>query len=431
MQPINTQASRRQFMQSSAALLAGAATLGVPQNAHADGNDTLRIGLIGCGGRGTGAAAQALKADRNVKLFAMADAFDDRLQDSLRFLQNDQALADKLDVTPERRFAGFDGYQQVIACCDVVLLCTPPHFRPLHLRAAVRANKHVFAEKPVAVDAPGVRSVLETCQDARRRNLSVVSGLCLRYDAGFRDTIRRIHDGAIGDVLALQANDLRGGIWTRQRQEAWTEMEYQMRNWYYFTWLCGDFNVEQHVHYLDVCAWVMGDTYPVRCYGTGGRQVRTGPDHGHIYDHFSVVYEYENGAKVFSTCRQQAGCRNDMSAQVIGSRGRGQLSERRGGLTLRTADGDHAYSGPSTAIYQAEHDDLFASIRNGRPINHGEYMAKSTLMAIMGRMAAYTGQMITWDMALNSREDLTPARYDWNLDLPVPRVAMPGVTPFV
>lgn len=418
--------SRRQFLQSSAA----AAALGACANVHAAGDDLLRVGLVGCGGRGTGAASQSLRADSNVKLWAMADAFRDRLDSSLERLKADGALDGKIDVPQERRFVGFDAYRNVIAACDVVLLCTPPHFRPMHLKAAVEANRHVFAEKPVAVDAPGVRSVLETCAEARRRNLAVVSGLCLRFDNGFRDTIRRIHDGALGEIEALQATDLRGSIWVKPREAGMTDMEWQMRNWYYFTWLSGDFNVEQHVHFLDVCAWIMGDRYPARCYGMGGRQVRTGPEFGHIYDHFSVVYEYDNGVKLFSNCRQQARCRNDMSASVIGTRGTGQIVERRRGLVLKTAAGEHVYDGPETAIYQVEHDQLFASIRNGRPINNGEYMARSTLLAILGRMAAYTGQLITWDQAFNSRQDLSPPAYAWDVPLAVPPVAMPGTTRF-
>ena len=303
-------------------------------NAHAAGSDVLRVGLIGCGGRGTGAAAQALRADSNVKLVAMADAFEDRLEQSLDILQKDEKVAGKLDVKPDHRFVGFDAYREVLdSGVDVVLLCTPPHFRPLHLRAAVEAGKHVFAEKPVAVDAPGVRSVLATCELAKKKGLSVVSGLCLRYDNGFRETVRRIHDGAIGEVVALFANDYRSGRWAKPRQPDWTDMQYQMRNWYNFTWLSGDFNVEQHVHFLDVCAWVMKDQYPVKAVGMGGRQVLTEPEYGQIYDHFSVVYEYADGAKLFSNCRQQPRCKNDMSAQVIGTRGRAELSERRKGLS--------------------------------------------------------------------------------------------------
>ena len=257
-------------------------------------------------------------------------------------------IAEKIDVPAERRHVGFDAYRQVIASCDVVLLCTPPGFRPLHLRAAVDANKHVFAEKPVAVDAAGVRSVLVTCEEARRRNLSLVSGLCLRYDNGYRDTVRRIRDGVVGSPMTLHANDQRGAIWSRPRAKRVDRHAVaNFADWYYFTWLSGDFNVEQHVHNLDVCAWIMGDRYPVRCYGSGGRQVRTAPEFGHIFDHFSVVYEYENGAKLLSHTRQQAGCRNEICVQVQGTSGKCHLTDgRRRGLTLKTATGDFTYDGP-------------------------------------------------------------------------------------
>ena len=297
--------SRRDFLKTSAAAVA-AANLRVATSAHAAGSDLLRVGLIGCGGRGTGAAGQALAADRNVKLVAMGDAFEDRLKASLEQLGKNREIAAKIDVAPERRFVGFDAYKRVIEASDVVLLTAPPHFRPLHLAAAVEAGKHVFAEKPVAVDAPGVRAVLETCELARKKGLAVVSGLCLRSDNGFRDAVRRIHDGAAGEIRTLQANDYRGRIWVKPRQPGMTDMEWQMRNWYYFTWLSGDFNVEQHVHYLDVCAWLMKNQYPVKAVGMGGRQVRTGPEYGNIYDHHAVVYEYENGVRLFSNCRQQS-----------------------------------------------------------------------------------------------------------------------------
>jgi len=419
--------TRRTFLTSTAALAASSAIAG---NAHASGGDELKVGIIGCGGRGRGAASQALRADRNVKLFAMADAFPDKIEEAMNFLSLDREIVGKIDVPQARRFTGFNAYQQVIASCDVVLLCTPPHFRPMHLDAAVRANKHVFAEKPAAVDAPGVRAVLATCVEARRRNLSVVSGLCLRHDNGFKDTVARIHDGAVGQVVAMQANDLRGPIWRRERTPDMSEMTWQMRNWYYYTWLSGDFNVEQHVHYLDVCAWIMRDTYPIRCVGTGGRQVRTSEEFGHIFDHFSVVYEYPNGVKLFSQCRQQTGCAGDMSGHVLGQHGSALLTERRRGLILRTGSRDHVYDGPTNSMYQTEHDVLFASIRNGRPINDGEYMAKSTLMAIQARMAAYTGQVITWEQAMNSRETLEPAAYTWDAAPPAANVARPGVTRF-
>jgi predicted dehydrogenase/sugar phosphate isomerase/epimerase len=417
--------TRRDFLAASGAALAA---LDPVPAVHAAGSDLLRVGLVGCGGRGTGAAAQALRADDHVKLVAMADAFEDRLDKSLATLRQDEKVADKVDVKPDHRFVGFDAYKDLLAAgVDVVLLCTPPHFRPAHLGAAVAAGKHLFAEKPVAVDAPGVRSVLASCQRARERNLSVVSGLCLRYDRGFRETVRRLHEGAVGDVVALQANDFRGSNWARPRQPGWTDMQWQMRNWYNFTWLSGDFNVEQHVHFLDVCAWVMKDAYPDRAAGTGGRQVRNAPEHGHIYDHFAVVYEYASGVKLFSHCRQQPGCKNDASAHALGTRGRAELSERRKGLAIH-AGGDWHYAGPANDMYQTEHVQLFAGIRSGKPINNGDYMARSTLLAIMGRMAAYTGQLITWEMALNSREELSPPAYDWKVPLPVPPVAIPGKT---
>jgi predicted dehydrogenase len=390
--------------------------------------ETLRVGLIGCGGRGTGAAAQALAADSNVKLVALGDAFRDRLQGSLATLKKQQEIAGKIDVTDERCFVGFDAYRKVIEHSDVVLLATPPHFRPIHLQAAIAAGKHVFAEKPVAVDAPGVRKVLAACEEARKKNLSIVSGLAMRYSKGHREMIKRIHEGAVGEIRALQANDYRGPIWVKPRQPGWTDMEYHMRNWYYFTWLSGDFNVEQHIHILDLCSWIMKDEYPVRAYGTGGRQVRTGAEYGNIFDHHSVVYEYANGVKLFATCRQMSGCLNDISALVLGAKGTATLGQR--GLEI-TAGDCWVYGGEKNNGQQTEHDELFASIRAGKPINNGDYMTRSTLMAIMGRMATYTGQEVTWEQAMNSQEDLSPKGYDWDAKPPASIVSTPGVTKFV
>jgi predicted dehydrogenase len=426
----NTSASRREFMKTTAGIAAAGgalAALGSPAFAHAAGSDVLRVGLIGCGGRGSGAAKQALLADENVKLTAMADAFEDRLDLSLKSLMAEEELAGKIDVPPEQRFVGFDAYKQLLATdVDVVLLTTPPHFRPLHLKAAIDAGKHVFAEKPVAVDAPGVRSVLETCAEAKRKQLSVVSGLCLRYDAGFRETVQRLHDGAIGDIHTLMANDYRGPIWTKARQPDWTDMHWQMRNWYYFTWLSGDFNVEQHVHYLDVCAWIMNG-YPQKAIGMGGRQVRTEVIYGNIYDHHSVTYEYENGTRIFSNTRQQPGCKNNMSAKVAGAKGSAEVSESR--LEI-TSPSSWRFRDKVKNMYQVEHDELFAGIRSGQPLNNGEYMAKSTLLAIMGRMATYTGQEVTWEQALNSQEDLTPEAYAWG-PAPEAKIAVPGITKLI
>jgi predicted dehydrogenase len=252
-----------------------------------------------------------------------------------------------------------------------------------------------------------------------------VSGLCLRYHYGFQEINKRIHDGALGDIVALQTNDLRGKIWVFEREKDWTDMEWQLRNWYYFTWLCGDFNVEQHVHNLDVISWIMNGGYPVRATGTGGWQVRTGPEYGHIYDHHSVAYEFANGIKCFSVCRQQENCANDISNHVMGSKGTGLISE--GKLSLSTGGNGWRYHDKANDLYQTEHDELFASIRAGKPINNGEYMAKSTLMAFMGRMATCTGKTITWDQAIHSKEDLTPPKYEWG-PIETPAVAMPGIT---
>ncbi len=420
------QTSRRQFIGESVAATTtiGGAAIALPRSVHAAGDDTLRVGLIGCGGRGTGAARQALEADRSVKLVAMGDMFDERLQTSLKSLTVIKELAGKIDVPPERQFIGFDAYKGVIAeDLDVVLLTAPPHFRPMHLKASIDAGKHVFAEKPVAVDAPGVRSVLETCAEAQRKNLSVVSGLCIRYDGGFRETIQRLHDGAIGDIHTVIANDYRGPIWVKPRKDDWTDMHWQMHNWYYFTWLSGDFNVEQHVHYLDVCAWVMGG-YPVKAIGMGGRQVRTESMYGNIYDHHSVTYEYENGARLFSNCRQQRGCKTDMGSVALGSKGRAIVSESKLEIMSET---QWRFDKKVKDMYQAEHDELFAAIRTGQPINNGEYMAKSTMLAIMGRMATYTGQEITWEQAMNSTQDLSPEKYGWGA-APEVEIARPGVT---
>lgn len=425
--------TRREFLKASTLAAAGsvaATAVNLSHAVHASSDDTLRVGLIGCGGRGTSAASQALTADTRVKLTAMGDAFEDRLQSGLKSLRQSNGLESKIDVPAERQFVGFDAYKQVLASgVDVVLLTTPPHFRPLHLQAAVDAGVHVFAEKPCAVDAPGVHAVLRSCEQARQKGLAVVSGLCLRYHAPYREAVRRIQDGAIGDVRTMIANDYRGPIWIKPRQPDWSDMHWQMRNWYYFTWLSGDFNVEQHVHNLDVCAWAMGDQYPVKAIGMGGREVRKGPEYGNIFDHHGVVYEYADGARLISNTRQIEGCKNEISVTILGNRGTALLTERRNGVSIHAPD-EWVYREDAKNLYQVEHDELFASIRAGKPLNNGEYMAKSTLLAIMGRMATYTGQEITWEMAWKSKEDLTPGRYEWG-DIASPPIAVPGVTRYV
>ncbi len=427
-----TETNRRSFLKTS--VLAGGAALAglsIQRGAHAAENNQLKVGLIGCGGRGTGAARDALTADPNTVLTAMADAFEDRMAASHENLV--KQLGDRVQVPKEKQFTGFDGYQKLIdSGVDVVLLCAPPHFRPQQLRAAVEAGKQIFCEKPVAVDAPGIRSVLESTKMAEEKGLSLVSGLCWRYDDAVKGTMQRILDGAIGDVLSVHTNYLTGELWHRGPQD--TEMAYQMRNWYYFTWLSGDFNVEQHVHSLDKALWAFRDEPPLRAYGLGGRQVRVEqPKFGDIYDHMAVVYEYPDGKKVHSYCRQQKGCFGDVSDQILGTKGRAIVTPK------HTIEGENPWQfrGEKESMYVAEHKALFNSIRTGKPINNGVYMARSTMMGILGRMVCYTGQTITWEQAMASTEDLTPASYAWDADPPtLPdaegryKVALPGQTPF-
>ncbi len=403
-----------------------ASQLGTFRAAHAASNDTLKVGLIGCGGRGSGAAGNAMRADANVKLVAMADAFPDRVESSKQGIQKQleaEGLQDKFAVEDDHCFSGLDAYQQLLeADVDVVILAATPQFRPRHLKAAIEAGKHVFCEKPVAVDAPGVRSVLETTEQARAKNLNLVSGLCWRYDARVRETVNRVLDGAIGDILAIQSNYLTGTLWHRGRKPEWSELEYQIRNWLYFTWLSGDHIVEQHIHSLDKALWLNHDELPNRCFGLGGRQVRTDEKWGNIYDHHAVCYEYDSGVKVFAYTRQMGGCYNDVDDYVLGSNGNSRLLK----FSIESGSDRWRWRGPAKDMYNAEHEALFAAIRSGETINNGIYMARSTMMAIMGRMACYTGKLIESDAALNSEESLTPETYQWG-DVPVPPVAMPGI----
>ncbi len=428
--------SRRGFLKTSGVAVGSAALggLAIGRSAHAAGGDTLRIGLVGCGGRGSGAAANALGADKNTKLVAMADAFADRLEGSLERLA--KLKGDQVAVDPDHRFVGFDAYRRLLQSgVDVVLLATPPHFRPAHLEACVEAGVHVFCEKPVAVDAPGVRVVQAACDKAKQKRLSIVSGLCYRYHPGVRETLKRVEDGGVGRIVAIQETYNCGPPWFRNkpRQSPWTEMEYQMRNWYPFTWLSGDHNVEQHVHSLDKAAWALGDQPPVRAWGSGGRQVRSEDAIGQIFDHHAVVYEFADGVRVYSHCRRQAGCSNDVSDHILGTKGRCDVLKHR-------IEGETPwhYEGPKGNMYDLEHQALFASIRGGTPINNGLYMARSTMWAILGRMVTYTGRTITWEQALQSQESLAPAAYRWDADPPVLPdkngnypIAVPGVTKFV
>lgn len=418
--------SRRDFLTYSSAAVA-ASTLAAG-GVFAAGGDTLKIGLIGAGGRGRGAAINALKADPNVKLTAICDVFDDRLQDGLKYILKDKVAGPKVAVTPETCFSGFDGYKKVLESgVDVVLLCTPPGFRPMHVEAAVKAGKHIFCEKPVAVDAPGVRSIIESAREAGRKKLNFCSGYCYRYDYAKRETVKRIYDGAIGKPLALHSTYNTGPIWWRGNDPKWSQMEYQMRNWYYYTWLSGDHIVEQACHNMDKARWLLKDEVPVSAIGHGGRQQRTDPKYGHIFDHFAIVYEFANGVKVFHFCRQQDKCVGGTIDHLIGSEGSAELM-------AHEIQGPKAWTWPEkhdfSAMYQNEHNELFAAIRKGNILNDGENAAKSSMMAIMGRMVAYTGRSLTWEQAFNSKENLLPAKLEWG-PIETPAIAVPGVTKFV
>jgi predicted dehydrogenase len=426
---MNQTTSRREFLKTSAALAGAAASshLALPSNVHAGGDDLIKVGLIGCGGRGCGAAEQAVNAGPNIKLTALGDVFADHLASATRTLTKN--LGDNYAVPEKNCFTGFNAYKDVIdSGVDVVLLTTPPHFRPLHLQAAVEAGKHTFVEKPVAVDAPGVRSILETVKKAEEKNLAVVSGLCWRYHHAKRETFARIHEGAIGDIVAMQCTYNTGYLRCFQRQKDWSDMEYQLRNWLYYTWLSGDHNVEQHIHSLDKMAWAMKDEFPEKAFGVGGRQVRTQEVYGHIFDHHAVVYEYKNGVKAFSMCRQQENTDNEIKDFLFGTKGVCDVMAH--SITGANPWRHKPNRKDPDDMYQNEHNELFASIRSGKPINDGERMAKSTLMAILGRMATYTGKVITWEQAMNSKEDLSPPKYEW-CSLPTPEVARPGITKFV
>ncbi len=417
--------SRRDFMKTSTAALVGgvAASFGAVPAVHAAGSDEIRVGLIGCGQRGTGAAQNVLESSPGVKLVAMGDVFKDHIDISLKNLEK---FADKIDVPEDRRFVGFDAYDKVLSSdVNYVILATPPGFRPMHLKAAVAAGKNTFSEKPVAVDGPGIRSVLETYEEAKSKGLAIGVGTQRRHQTGYLETLKRIHGGAIGEITEARVYWNQGPIWVHPRQEGWSDMEWQLRNWYYFTWLCGDHIVEQHVHNLDVANWALG-SHPIRAVGLGGRQARTGPEYGNIYDHFAIDYEYEKGVRVASYARQMPNCENNVSEALVGTKGFCQVNKY-------AITGAHAWKfpGKDNTPYVQEHTDLIAAIRAGKPYNELKNVAETTLTAILGRMAAYTGKAVTWDQALNSKEDLMPPKVDWDVSLAVAPVAMPGQTELV
>jgi predicted dehydrogenase len=397
--------SRRDFIKTGSSLLVAggvaAGSLSLARSAHAFGDDAIKLGLVGCGGRGTGAAMQAMNTSGEVKLVAMGDVFGDRLQTAIRSLKSRHG--DKVDVSRDRQFIGYDAYKRVLESdIDLVILATPPGFRPLHFEEAIKAGKHVFAEKPVATDAVGVRRFLAANEEAKKRSLAVAVGLQRHHEPAYQETIAEIHGGIIGDITSARAYWNGSGVWVKPRQDNQTELEYQMRNWYYFNWLCGDHIVEQHIHNIDVINWLMGG-YPVMAQGMGGREVRKGLDYGQIFDHHFVEFTYENGTKLYSQCRHIGGCWPSVSEYCQGTKGRadisgGKIYDLKGNMIWQTRAARDGH--------QQEHHDLFAVLRKGERPNEGDYGALSTMTSIFGRMATYSGQNIKWEDALNSKHAL-------------------------
>ncbi len=419
--------SRRDFIKSSvaSAALLGVGALSVGQGAYAAGSDEFKVGVVGCGGRGSGAAMDCIKSSPGMKIVALGDLFQDRMDGLYNNLTGNPDLKAMVDLSKDKCFTGFDAYKKVIdSGVDLVILASPPGFRPTHLKYAVEQGKHVFMEKPVAVDATGVRIVLNCAYEAARKNLGVVCGTQRRHQLGYVENMKRIHDGAIGEIVSAQCYWNQGGLWNHGRKPEWTDMEWQVRNWLYFTWLSGDHICEQHVHNIDVINWALNG-HPIKCVGLGGRQVRTDPAYGHVFDHFAVEFEYPNGARLMSMCRQIDGCVSNVSERVIGTKGVSGC-----GGWIKGGKADWKYDGPNPGPYQQEHADLVASIRAGKPLNEAKRIAESCLTAIMGRMSTYTGQEVSWEQALNSKENLMPAKLELG-PLAVAPVAIPGKTPLI
>ncbi|MBM1107696.1 Gfo/Idh/MocA family oxidoreductase [Aurantibacter crassamenti] len=413
--------SRRTFVKKSA-LLSGAVIMPSMEFTsifNTANNKKLKIALVGCGGRGTGAAIQALNADDNVELVAMADAFEDRLQSSLANITKEMGESKKVKVKKENQFVGFDAAQKAMDLGDVVILATPPGFRPQHFEYAVNNGKHVFMEKPVATDVPGVRKVLAAAKKAKENKLNVVVGLQRHYQDSYLAAIDQLKQDKIGKIVSGQVYWNSAGVWVRERQPSQSELEYQMRNWYYFNWLCGDHILEQHIHNIDVANWFIGE-YPISAQGMGGREVRNGKDTGEIFDHHFVEYTYPSGAVIASQCRHQPDTMRRVSEFFQGTKGtvstagdRAELKDYSGNMIFEHRGKDD----PNP--YQVEHVKLFESIRNGGVIANAENGAKSTMSAIIGRMATYSGKVITWEEAMKSELKLVPDALTWDSPAPV------------
>ncbi|SNY94459.1 Gfo/Idh/MocA family protein [Flagellimonas pacifica] len=438
----NDVVSRRSFVKTTGLVTGGILASSIPLEAMTQTGkvEKLKLAVIGCGGRGTGATVQALTADPDVKLVAMADAFKDRLESSLTAIQEHFDGERNIKVKEKNRFVGFDAYKNAIDLADVVILATPPGFRPLHFEYAISQDKHVFMEKPVATDPAGVRQVLKAAKLAKEKKLNVVVGLQRHYEKKYTTLYNQVKQGNIGKIVAGQIYWNGGGVWVRPRQEGQSELEYQMRNWYYFNWLCGDHILEQHIHNIDVANWFIGE-YPKMAQGMGGREVRTGKDHGEIFDHHFVEFTYPSGAVISSQCRHQKGCHNRVDEAFQGSNGSMVMSK--GIITDLSGDEKYNYSKANEGQqdpnpYQVEHDRLFAAIRSkSEVLADAEHGAKSTLAAIMGRMATYSGDIITWEQALNSTLQLVPDNLNWDSEAPTQpdadgkyKIPVPGVTTF-
>ena len=427
-----TNASRRKFLKRGASAIAGTALVAnitsFSQRVHAAGSDVLAIGLVGCGGRGTSAAVDALSADPHTELVAIGDAFAGRADDCLKVLQTTEEVASRVRVDNDRVFVGLDAYKYVIENADVVLLCSPPGFRPQHFAAAVAAGKHVFAEKPMATDSTGVRSIMASVQESKEKNLAVVAGFIWRYNYAKRALFNKIHSGAVGDVRSVHGTYLTVPVRpmppAETRPNDMSDLEWMVSNWYNFAWLSGDGLVEQACHAADWIAWAFDDAPPVSCTAVGGRQIPA--EGGDIFDHIEVNYLWENGARGSLAQRQMVGCMNENHLYVLGTTGNASIT-RHDQISDLSDNRVWRYDGPDDNMYRIEHRELFASIRAGKPINDGDRMASSTLMSIMGRMAGYSGQEITWEMALNSEESLAPdLTLGWNSPVTFRSVPLPG-----
>ncbi|MBU4273262.1 MAG: Gfo/Idh/MocA family oxidoreductase [Planctomycetes bacterium] len=433
--PSATTAKNRRVFLKTSAIAAGAAMTGSPalgRAVHAAGSDVLKVGLVGCGPRGSGAAVNALSADRNARLAAMADLFAENIHASRRNIK--KLKSDQVAVDDDHCFTGFDSCRRVIESdVDVVILALPTFFHPMYLKACVDAGKHVFCEKTHAVDAPGVRTVLAAGEVARQKNLSIVSGLAWRYDTGVRETMKRVLDGAIGEIVAVEHTCNTGSLRRRARRSGWTEMRYQLQDWFNFFWLSCDLPGLQLVHSLDRAAWAMREEPPVKCWGMGGRQTRVGPQFGDVWDHHATVFEYARGARVYAYCRQQDGCATDVSDCFHGTKGRCDLLRCR-------IEGENSwrYEGPDCNRFDLEHVALFSAIRGGTPINNSLYMARSSMLAVMSTWASYTGQEIAWEQAMRSEHVAAPAALSFEAEPPTKPDAhgeyplpIPGLTKFV